>query len=120
MLSMTALILTIAFLPLALFAATRIHPTLKPPRHRPIVFVLGGTLMLVFGLLAGYTLRRDLASGVIHFTSRYFGEFYASSQDQPLAYWTLALLFYILAVLFAGLGLAGFGLCFSSRHTNHT
>ena len=117
---MAALILSIAFLPLALFAATRIHRALKPPRHRPFVFILSGTFMLVLGLLVGYALRDDLKSGIIHFTSRYFGEFYANSHHQPLAYWAIALVLYIVAILFAGLGLAGYGLCFNGGRANET
>jgi hypothetical protein len=115
---MAALILSIAFLPLALVTATLIHPALKPPRHRPFVFILSGTFMLSFGLLIGYTLRKDLTSGIIHLSSRYFGEFYASLHSQPVAYWAMALMLYIVAILFAGLGLAGYRLCFGDRRAN--
>jgi hypothetical protein len=112
---MAALIFSIAFLPLSLFAATRIYPTLKPPKHRPFIFILSGTFMFAFGLFLGLTLREDLILGVIHFTSRYFGEIYAASHNQPLTYWAIALTLYIVAILFSGLGLAGYGLCFSGR-----
>ena len=115
---MVALTLSIAFLPLALFAATRIYSVLKPPKHKPLLFFLSGALMLTFGFLVGYALRQNLQSGVIHFTSRYFGEIYASQHNQPLAYWAVALAFYAIGVLLAGFGLAGLGLCFGNRNAN--
>ena len=115
---MLALILSIAFLPLALFAATHIHSVLKPPQHRPLLFLFGGALILTFGLFVGDALRHDLQSGTIHFTSRYFGEIYASSHNQPLAYWAVALSLYVIAIFLAGLGLAGFGLCLGKKRRN--
>lgn len=112
---MVALIFLIAFLPLTLIAVTRIHRVLKPPRHRPLIFIIGGTFLLSLGLLAGYALWGDLQSGIIHFTARRYGEFYASAYDDPLSYWTLAVVLYFAAILFSGFGLAGFGLCFNNK-----
>jgi hypothetical protein len=118
--NMMALILSIAFLPLALFSATHIYSVLKPPKHRPLLFFFSGALILTFGLFVGHALRHDLQSGIIHFTSRYFGEIYAGSHGQPLTYWVVALSLYVIATFLAGFGLAGLGLCFSKRHRNES
>ena len=112
---MVALLMVIAFLPVAALAGTRIFPTLKPRRHSPLAFVSGGFLMLFFGVMIGFPLRSYLQSGVVHFPSRHFGEIHAASAEEPLAYWAVMLLLYAIAVFLAGFGLASFGLCFRER-----
>ncbi len=115
---MAALILSIMFLPLALLSAARIHPMLKPPKHRPIGFILFGTFSIASGLGTGYALRDDLKSGVIHFTRRFTGEFHADFHSQPLSYWSMALLLYVAAIVLVGFGLAGYALCFTNRQAD--
>lgn len=110
--STAQLLLAIAFIPLAAIAARRVHPTLKPPSHRPVLFFFLGAFLLLFGALGGYALRPFLQSGVVQFTSRRLGEIYASSSLQPLEYWLVILTLYGLAVLVSSVGLAGLGLSF--------
>lgn len=111
-LSISALALAIAFIPLAAAVARALLPMLKPPRYRPLFFVMGGLFMLAFGLLTAYTLRPALASGVIRFSSRHLGEVHAISAQEPMEYWAVVLLLYAIGVFFAGFGFAGVGLCF--------
>lgn len=114
---MAALILAVAFVPLALLVAKRLFSSLKPPRHRPLLFLSGGGVSLLFGLAAGYALHPAIQSGVVHFTSRRFGEIHANSLQQPLGYWTAILALYGIAVFLSGFGLAGIGLCFGQRQS---
>lgn len=104
------LLLTIAFIPLAVVAASRIFPILKPPSHRPVLFFFIGALLLMFGVLGGYALRAFLQSGVVHFTSRRLGEIYANASQQPIEYWAVVLTLYGVAILVSAVGLAGLGL----------
>ncbi|MCD9008146.1 hypothetical protein LDO31_18275 [Luteimonas sp. XNQY3] len=115
---MAALALSVAFLPLAIFVAARIYPTLNPPKYRPLAFLLGGMLFLLFGVFAGYALHGNIRSGVIHFSSRYFGVIHADLHGQPWQFWATALGLYTVAVFLAGTGFAGIGLCFGNRRTN--
>ena len=112
---MAALLLTIAFFPFALLAAWHVYPSLKPPKHKPLLFIFGGAFMSLFGLVAGGALRRNLKSGIIDFTSRSFGEIYATSAGEPVMYWTVAIILYSSAVFLTALGLAFFRLAFRSR-----
>ena len=107
--------LAVVFVPLALVVARQLLPSLRPPKHRPLLFISGGGLLLMFGLLAIYTLRPAIESGVVHFTSRAFGELNASIAHQPYEYWLIVLLIYACGVFLAGFGLAGFGLCFRTQ-----
>lgn len=115
---MAALALSIAFLPLVILVAARIYPTLNPPKYRPFAFLLGGMLFLLFGAFVGYALYGNIRSGVIHFSSRYFGAVHTDLHGQLWQFWVAALGLYALAVLLAGTGLAGIGLCFGNRRTN--
>lgn len=109
---MAELLLTIAFIPLAVVAARRIFPTLKPPSHRPVLFFSVGVFLLLFGVLGGYALRAFLQSGVVLFASRHLGEIRASSSQQPIEFWAVILGLYGVAVLVSAVGLAGLGLSF--------
>lgn len=101
----------IALPPLAFIAAKAIRPTLKPPRYRPFLFVIGGLFFELLALMTGWSLHLVLDRGVVQFRSRLLGAFYADS-SQPAEYWLLVSLIYGMCILFAGLGLAGFSLCF--------
>ena len=112
LLTIPAPALAIGFLPIALLVARLLIPSLRPPKHRPIFFASAGALLLVFGSLSTYALRSAVASGVVHFSSRRFGEFHANAADQPIEYWAVVLVIYSCGVALAGFGLAGVGLCF--------
>lgn len=115
---MTELLLTIAFFPLAVVAARLIFPTLKPKRHRPVLFFFLGALVFLFGILGGYALRFFLQSGVVRFTSRRLGEIYANASQQPLEYWVVFLILYGSVIFISGLGLAGLVFPFSKCTNN--
>lgn len=110
--SIFAWALEAAFFPLAAGVAWRLLPTLRPARHRPLFFVIGGLLMLVLGAFAACALRPAVASGVIHFSSRRVGEVHAVLANDPVGYWVAVLLLYAAGVFLAGFGFAGIGLCF--------
>lgn len=110
-------VLAISFVPLVIVSARRIFPSLRPPRHRPFLFCVGGALMLLFGAMSGLVVCTYLQSGIAHFTSRGFGEIHADSSEQAIEYWAVVLTLYGIAVFLSGFGIAGFSLCFrkSSR-----
>ena len=108
---LAAITFAIAFVPLALLVARLLLSKLRPPRYRPFLFVLGSLFYALIALGSGWTLYLALNLPVIQFRSRLFGAFYADS-SQPIEYWSLLLLMYGICVFFAGLSLAGIGLCF--------
>ncbi len=116
--SAAMLVLAVAFAPLAVVSARRIFPSLRPPRHRPFLFCISGALMLLFGAMSGLVTYAYLKSGIVHFTSRLFGEIHADASEQPIEYWAVILALYGIAVFLSGFGLAGFGLCFRESHRN--
>jgi len=106
-----ALVLAAAFFPLAVAVALRLYPSLRPPKHRPVTFVVGGVFLLSLGALAAYTLRSTMESGVFHLSSRRFGVFHAEASHQTFEYWALVLTFYGICVFLSGVGVASIGLC---------
>lgn len=107
--------LAAAFFPLAAGVAWGLLPRLRPPRHRPLFFVIGALLMLAFGTFAACALRPAFASGVIHFSGRRLGEVHAVLANDPVTYWAAVLLLYAVGVFLAGFGFAAIGLLFRKR-----
>ena len=106
------ILLATAFFPLAFMQARLMLPSFRPPKHRPAAFIAGGVFALTLGTLSAYSLRSDIQSGVVHLSSRRFGEFHADISHQPFEFWCLVLSIYGIGVFLSGFGLAGIGLCF--------
>lgn len=102
------LLLTVAFVPLSVFAGVRIFRGLRPPKHRPLTFIVGGTFTLILGAMSGFAQRSNLQSGSIDFDGRYL-DVHATSAQQPVEYWLAVLMLYAVSVLIAGFGLALIG-----------
>ena len=109
---MVLVLMTIAFLPLAVLAAGCIARTLKPTKRRPLIFVAGGSFMSILGAMGGYALHPALQSGYVHFNSRYAGDIRAVLAQDPWQYWAIVLVLYAMFVLLAGFGFAMIGFCF--------
>ena len=110
--SLATIVLAVSFIPLAILAAKIIFPILKPPKHRPFVFFLSGICLFMVGVVIVYSLRTELQTGVLHFTSQRYGDTNANASVEPLKFWFIILSFYIVGVISSGFGLAGFRLCF--------
>ena len=108
-----ALLLVAAFVPLAAVIGARLYPALRPPKHRPLAFVLGGLLAISLGALSTFAVLSEMGSGVFSVSTRYSGLLHADSTQRPLEYWAFVLLFYGMGVLLCGFGLASIGLCFN-------
>ena len=112
MYTQATVVLVAAFIPLAILVAKMIFPILKPPKHRPFVFVLSGILLFLIGILVVYLLSMKLQTGVLNLHSQRYGDIYANSSVEPVKFWLIVIASYAMGVISSAFGLAGFGLCF--------
>lgn len=105
-----AVLLGLAFLPFSLFNARLIFRQSQPPKHRPLVFVFGGGLFILIGLLPAYLAYSGIQLETVHCVIKSCSVHYLA--DQAFAYWVSIVFWYVLAAFFVGLGLGQIRLCF--------
>ncbi|WP_341918978.1 hypothetical protein [Polaromonas sp. YR568] len=104
-----AVLLGLAFLPLALFNARLIFRRSQPPKHRPLVFIFGGGFFILIGVLPAYLAYSGIQLESVHCVIKSCSVHQLA--DQAFAYWVSIVFWYVLAAFFVGLGLGQIRLC---------
>lgn len=104
--------LWIALTPLSALVASRLLPSFRPPKHRPMLFVVGFIFFAAFGAGAVLVAQKFVHSGAFHVASRKLGDFNYLEAHQPLQYWAAIAMLYGMGVCLVGCGIAIACLCF--------
>lgn len=94
----------------ALLNAKLIFWQMRPPKHKPLVFLLGGSFFLLIGLVSAYLAYSEIQLEVVHCMLKSCSVYKLA--DQAFAYWIAIVFWYVFGASFVGLGLAQIRLCF--------
>lgn len=87
------------------------YVTLRPPEHRPGIFLLGAVFFFALAFVLSHMTALSIIDGIIDVESRQFGHVYASRYSNPWKFWLLIVMEYGAGLMFASYAVAGILLC---------
>ncbi|HDS1578184.1 TPA: hypothetical protein QEL15_000203 [Stenotrophomonas maltophilia] len=86
------------------------YATLRPPRHRPVAFLFGSLFFMLMAFAFAWMAATALSTGHVHLSHHRAGTIDAWREIQPITYWLLIVLAYLIGLLTASYSIAGIAL----------
>ncbi|WP_294997133.1 hypothetical protein [uncultured Stenotrophomonas sp.] len=86
------------------------YATLRPPRHRPVAFLFGSLFFMLMAFAFAWMAATALSTGHVHLSHHRAGTIDAWREIQPITYWLLIVLAYLIGLLTASYAIAGIAL----------
>lgn len=98
-------LLGVAFVPTVIYVSTKVLACMRPPKHRPVAFVLGGLFFVSASLFAAYLVVFAASSGSVPCALKSC-DLSFDIELQPLGYWAAVAAWYGFAIASCGVGIA--------------
>lgn len=86
------------------------YASLRPPRHRPVAFLFGSLFFMLMAFAFAWMAATALSTGHVHLSHYRAGTIDAWRDIQPITYWLLIVLAYLIGLLTASYSIAGIAL----------
>lgn len=93
------------------FTGRRARATFNPPRHRPLIFLMGGAFLLAATFVLALMAASSIMDGHIHLHRRTITYANVSRATDPMTFWAAIAVVYAGMLLLASYAVAVLGLC---------